>query len=173
MRRHLTTHNDLIGLVNLTMPLPRRFKANTFESINALVTSGKKSVRIVVVYRPPSKKDQSATAFLAEFALLLESLALDSASLFIVGDFNIHMNDPTSRTGTANMLDLLAENDLTQLVHGPTHRGVTLWILSSLGHQNAQHRMCGAATRASKTTMPSSACCTSANRLLSGSRSLC
>ena len=33
------------------------------------------------------------------------------------------MDDPTSRTGTANMLDLLAENDLTQLVHGPTHRG--------------------------------------------------
>ena len=80
-------------------------------------------MRLVVVYRPPSKKDQSATAFLVEFSQLLESLALDSASLFIVGDLNIHMDDPTSRTGTANMLDLLAENDLTQLVHSPTHRG--------------------------------------------------
>ena len=70
-----------------------------------------------------SRLRQSATAFLVEFSLLLESLALNSASLFIVGDFNIHMDDPTSRTGTATMLDLLAENDLTQLVHGPTHRG--------------------------------------------------
>ena len=78
---------------------------------------------LVVVYRPPSKKDQNATAFLVEFAMLLESLALDSATLFIVGDFNIHMDNPTSRTGTANMLDLLAENDLTQPVHGHTHRG--------------------------------------------------
>ena len=60
---------------NIQVKKARRFKANTFESINALVTSGTKSVRLVVVYRPPSKKDQSATAFLAEFALLLESLA--------------------------------------------------------------------------------------------------
>ena len=94
-----------------------------FVTENALVTSGTKSVRLVVVYRPPSKKAQSATAFLVDFALLLESLAFDSASLFMVGDFNIHMYYPTSRTGTANMLDLLAENDLTQLVHGPTNRG--------------------------------------------------
>ena len=33
------------------------------------------------------------------------------------------MDDPTSRTGTANMFDLLAENNLTQRVYGPTHRG--------------------------------------------------
>ena len=55
--------------------------------------------------------------------MLLESLALDNASLFIVGDFNIHMDNPTSRTGAANMLDLLSENDLIQRVHGQTHRG--------------------------------------------------
>ena len=108
---------------NIQVKKARRFKANTFESINALVTSGTKSVGLVVVYRPPSKKDQGATAFLAEFALLFESLALDSASVCIVGDFNIHMDDPTSSTGTATMLDLLAEKDLTQLVHGTTHRG--------------------------------------------------
>ena len=107
---------------NIKVKKARRFKAITFESINALITSGTKSVRLVVVYRPPSKNDQSATAFLAEFAMLLESLALDNASLFIVGDFNIHMDNPTSRTGTANMLDLLSENDLIQRVHGQTHR---------------------------------------------------
>ena len=101
----------------------KRFKANTFESMNALITSGTKSVRLVVVYRPPSKKDQNATEFLAEFGALLETLALDSANLIIVGDFNIHMDDPTSRTGTANMFDLLAENNLTQRVYGSTHRG--------------------------------------------------
>ena len=101
----------------------KRFKANTFESMNALITSGTKSVRLVVVYRPPSKKDQNATAFLAEFGALLETLALDSANLIIVGDFNIHMDDPTSRTGTANMFDLLAEKNLTQRVYGSTHRG--------------------------------------------------
>ena len=101
----------------------KRFKANTFESMNALITSATKSVRLVVVYRPPSKKDQNATAFLAEFGALLETLALDSANLIIVGDFNIHMDDPTSRTGTANMFDLLAENNLTQRVYGSTHRG--------------------------------------------------
>ena len=33
------------------------------------------------------------------------------------------MDDQTSRTGTANMIDLLAENDLTQRVYGLTHRG--------------------------------------------------
>ena len=33
----------------------KRFKANTFESMNALITSGTKLVRLVVVYRPPSK----------------------------------------------------------------------------------------------------------------------
>ena len=99
---------------NLNVKKAKRFKAITFESINALITSGRKSVRLVVVYRPPSKKDQNATEFLAEFAALLETLALDNANLIIVGDFNIHMDDQTSRTGTANMVDLLAENDLTQ-----------------------------------------------------------
>ena len=58
----------------------KRFKANTFESMNALITSGTKSVRLVVVYRPPSKRDQNATAFLAEFGALLETLTLDSAN---------------------------------------------------------------------------------------------
>ena len=81
--------------------------------MNALITSGTKSVRLVVVYMPPSKKDQNTTAFLAEFGALLETLALDSANLIIVGDFNIHMDDATSRTGTANMCDLLAENNLS------------------------------------------------------------
>ena len=69
------------GVAVLCLKKAKRFKANTFESMNALITSGTKSVRLVVVYRPQSKKDQNATAFLAEFGALLETLALDSANV--------------------------------------------------------------------------------------------
>ena len=89
----------------------KRFKLNAFESINALVTSGMKSVRLVVVYMHPSKKDQNATTF--------------------------HRGGHT--------LDII----LTRL-------------------QRAQRRMCGAAILGCPTTRPSSARCTSANRLLAG-----
>ena len=125
----------IICKANLKVKKAKRFKSMTFESLNALITSGRKSVRLVVVYRHPSKKYQNATAFLAEFAVLLKTLALDNANLIIVGDFNIHMDDQTSRTCTANMVDLLAENDLTQRVYGLTHRdGHTLYIILTRGY---------------------------------------
>ena len=100
--------------INHSKPLPYA----TFESISVLVTSGTKTVRVVVIYRPPGV---STSAFLDDFESLLDSLFLEAAPLLLVGDFNIWMEDRTAG-GTSHMLDLLAVHNLTQHVVGPTHR---------------------------------------------------
>ena len=64
----------------------------------------------------------STSAFLDDFASLLDSLFLEAALLLLVGDFNIWMEDRTAGGGTSPMLDLLAANNLTQHVVCPTHR---------------------------------------------------
>ena len=102
----------------------------TFEFISVLVTSGTKTVRVVVIYRPP---DVSTSAFLDDFKSLLDSLFLEAAPLLLVGDFNIWMDDRTAG-GTSRMLNLLAANNLTQHAVGPIHRAVN--DISRKGHPN-------------------------------------
>ena len=115
---------------SLTVIKVQCFSAKTFEFINVLISSGTKSARQVFIYRPPSKFHHTVKLFLGEFASLLESMALDNSNIFIAGDFNIHMENPTNRTGTAAMEDLLAVNGLNQYVCGPTQRsGHTLDFL--------------------------------------------
>ena len=87
-------------------------------------------MRLVGVYRPPYKKDQNATECLAEFAALSENLALDCANLIIVGYVSIRMDDSTSGTCTANMVDLLAENNITNERAVPPTWVVTPYISS-------------------------------------------
>jgi len=69
-----------------------------------------------VIYRSPS---QSVQRFLDEFSDLLELVSVSSGKLLIVGDFNIHVDDPSCSVAR-KFLSLLDTFGLTQHVNFPT-----------------------------------------------------
>ena len=66
--------------------------------------------------------------FFDDFADIIERVAVFVASLVIVGDVNIHLDEVSSPPATS-FNDNLAGADLVQHVTGPTHRAGTLDIL--------------------------------------------
>src|SRR3989441_4975070 len=71
----------------------------------------------------------NSTLFQAEFSTLLEDLICSPPELIITGDFNFHVDDPNSSSGSS-FLSLLDTFGLSQLVSFPTHTvGHTLDLL--------------------------------------------
>ncbi|KAF7229196.1 transcript variant X3, partial [Nothobranchius furzeri] len=81
-----------------------------------------------VVYRPPGPN----SSFLQEFSDFL-SFTVKLSRLVIVGDFNIHVDDPFDHFAM-NFSSLMDSFSFTQHVSGPTHtRGHTLDLVFTLG----------------------------------------
>ena len=94
----------------------------SFEYAEFIVKSGSFSTRLVIVYHPPYSREHPHTdrSFLTEFTTYLESIILSVESLLIVGDFNLHVDDPDDAVFAA-FLDTLESMNLAQHVTGPTH----------------------------------------------------
>ena len=58
--------------------------------------------------------------FLEEFEILVESLISTSSKFVLVGDFNLHINNPADNY-VSEFLQLLTTYNLTQLTKQPTH----------------------------------------------------
>ena len=82
----------------------------------------RKSIRALVVYRPP-RTGAAIGFFFEEFSSLLEEVVVCSEELLIIGDFNFHMEDSADRYAAqfGSLLDLF---NLKQHVTVPTHRSV-------------------------------------------------
>ena len=80
----------------------------------------RKSIRALVVYRPPGT-GAAIGLFFDEFSTLLEEVVVCSEELLIIGDFNFHMDDTADRYAAqfGSLLDLF---NLKQHVTVPTHR---------------------------------------------------
>ena len=81
-----------------------------------------KSVRIIVVYRPPPSTDNALTVdvFFNESSNLTEEVITSNAELLIVGDFNFHVD--VSDDGNSTRFSSLLENfNLKQYVKVSTH----------------------------------------------------
>lgn len=90
---------------------------SSFEHLDLLLSLRPRPIRLIIIYRPPSK---SSSAFLDEFAKLLDAVVLSAASFLIVGDFNYHvdcLSDPSART----FVHLIESYGLQQYVTSPTH----------------------------------------------------
>ena len=99
----------------------------SFESLCVRLTIASSSFTFLIIYRPPSPS--TTTLFQAEFSTLLEDLISSPSELIITGDFNIHVDDPNSSSGSS-FLSLLDTFGLSQLVSFPTHlAGHTLDLL--------------------------------------------
>ncbi len=75
------------------------------------------SLALATVYRPPGPY----TDFLKEFADFLSDLLVNADKALIVGDFNIHVDNPNDALGLA-FTDLINSFGVKQNVTGPTHR---------------------------------------------------
>ena len=90
---------------------------STFECIGSVITSKNNSLKLFVVYRPPSS---SMSTFFADFEFLLEFQISSEVDLIIVGDFNIHV-DELNDSNARHFLKLLNTFNLCQHVSIPTH----------------------------------------------------
>ena len=105
--------------VKTTEPLT---SPTSFEALHLSIRSNTKHIRVFVIYRPPERTDHpSFSVFMTEFRLLLESSIDINEDLVIVGDFNIHVEDPSNYKGTT-FNQLLEDMGWIQLVNGRTHK---------------------------------------------------
>ena len=114
-----------IGLVyreNINIKKVKGKEEKSFEFAEFIIKSTTFTTRLVIIYRPPysAKHPVTARAFVNEFTVYLESIILSVEPLLIVGDFNLHVDDPHDPIA-ADFLDTLESMNLQQHVHGPTH----------------------------------------------------
>lgn len=99
--------------------VPREY--TTMECLELLIKSGTDHLRLVTIYRPPPKAGSPGVPkFMEEFADLLDYLTLSSGHLLVVGDFNIHLDEP-SKPAPGQFNDLISSTNLVQHVSQSTH----------------------------------------------------
>ena len=109
----------LIFKTTITVRLNANPVFQTFELLDCSISLKPCSLRILVVYRPPSS---SKASFLEEFASLLEQATLTNEKFLIVGDFNLGIRTHVPSDTTAlRLLDLIDAFGLSQLVTSATH----------------------------------------------------
>ena len=105
----------------------------SFETIGLKFTIANSNFNLYTIYRPPSS---SNALFLNEFSTMLEDIISHPSEIIFFGDFNIHVDTPTSYN-TAPFLNLLDTYHLSQHIHFPTHiHGHTLDLLITRSESN-------------------------------------
>ena len=103
----------------------------------ALPTSAK-ACTYFAVYRPPppAMNGLKTSHFLEEFDKFIDFVNTLSSKVIIVGDFNVHVDNP-SKGDASHFLTTLANSGLDQHVTGPTHKsGHTLDLVISRPDDN-------------------------------------
>ena len=97
------------------------FSCNSFEHMVVLLRFNSITIRLVIVYRPPSQSTKcSEGQFISDFSDFLQLLVVTTAKLLIVGDFNIH-TDVATNSAAIKLQSTLHSFGLSQHVNGPTH----------------------------------------------------
>ena len=90
-------------------------KVTSFECMDACITSGKETLRLIVVYKLHPKKGITNTLFFEECADVVSKQMPLPGQLVILGDFNLHWNKP-SDDATVRFKDILDSFDLIQAI---------------------------------------------------------
>ena len=96
-------------------------KYNTFEHMEIILGFHSKSVRLVVLYKPPTSSSNTISDFLDEFGDYLSQLSVLPESLLILGDFNIHL-DKLCSLDTTTFNSLLEVNHIVLMAQFSTHK---------------------------------------------------
>ena len=107
--------------LNVKINSMNRYKS--FEYIDTMLHSNSKTLRLVVVYRPPPSRTNGLTneLFFEEFENFLEHLAAHKDQIMVVGDFNFHVDDQNN-ISAGKLLQLLQTFDYVQQVKEATHK---------------------------------------------------
>ena len=114
------------------------FSASSFEHMAVrLHCNSAFCIHLVIIYRPPSQSSRCSDGqFLTDFADFLQLLMLSPGKILMVGDFNIHVDDPGNPTAN-KFLSLLNSFGLSQHVRGSTHLdGHTLDLVITRDSEN-------------------------------------
>ena len=87
----------------------------SFEAMCCKITSTSFCSHVICLYRPPGYP----SSFFQQFQDLLENMSSFPGELFILGDFNLHLDIPSNHTEC--FVDVLSSFGLQQLVNFPTH----------------------------------------------------
>ncbi|KAK6180670.1 hypothetical protein SNE40_008676 [Patella caerulea] len=110
---------SLIYKSTISVNVQKRLNLPSFEYLDSIVSTKHCKLRVVLVYRPPSKNQESL--FLDEFKALLNSLSVSKLDLLIFGDFNCHV-DNLSNPFAFSCKEVLDQYSLQQHVSLPTHQ---------------------------------------------------
>ena len=112
--------NNSIKLTTRLMPV---YAAESFESMELIITIVSISIRLVIIYRmPPSKENKiKRSSFITEFADYVEKHSCLNCRLIIVGDFNINWLD-NNDSERKQFYTLLQTFGLVQRIDLPTYQ---------------------------------------------------
>lgn len=123
--------DSLHSRLSFSQSLP--FSHPSFEFVEICLKLSGQSVTFSCLYRPPPSTENKLTTsmFFSDFDQLLDHYSLLPGKLVILGDMNVHFDDP-DRPDTKRICNTLSNHNLTQYITQPTHRhGHTLdWIIS-------------------------------------------
>ena len=104
----------------------------TFECTKSDVVLNGTNIMFVCIYRPPPSTVNGLTTvgFLSDFQDFLDTLTFLNKEVLIVGDINLHFDEPNDRY-VKKMIDILSARNLIQIVNKPTHRNghIIDWII--------------------------------------------
>ena len=122
------------------------FNHASFELVHATLVLHNQTINFFCIYRPPpSRKNKlSFTLFLEEFPNLLDFSNSITGKTIILGDFNLHFDQPNS-PDVSKILESIQMFDLMQTVDKPTHRcgHILDWILH---RRNSPNNTCFSST---------------------------
>ena len=93
----------------------------TIENATWEVSLKNKTIEILGIYHWPPKHDQTNTIFLDEITKLLTSKLPNMENAIIIGNFNMHIEDPNNNNSKISV-DTMEALGLKQHVVEPTHQ---------------------------------------------------
>lgn len=95
----------------------------SFELCKAQLNHKECGLTFLCIYRPPPSKGNKlkVSHFISECTQLLDMHTSLNTKMIMVGDFNLHYHSTTDNT-VRSIKSLLNSNNMTQLIHDPTHK---------------------------------------------------
>ena len=123
--------DSLHPLLSFSQSLP--FSHSSFEHVQVCFQSTPHPITFSCVYRPPPSSTNKLTTrmFLSEFDQLLDHYSLLPGNLIVLGDINIHYDNPDSYD-TKHICSSLSHRNMTQHISEPTQQAghILDWIMS-------------------------------------------
>ena len=112
---------SLHPLLSFSQSLP--FSHSSFEHVQVCFQSTPHPITFSCVYRPPPSSTNKLTTrmFLSEFDQLLDHYSLLPGNLIVLGDINIHYDNPDSYD-TKHICSSLSHHNMTQHISEPTQQ---------------------------------------------------